>query len=140
MGPRLKLAALKVITGPMFSGKSEEADPPSEARPDRSPACRVLQARHRPALPPHGHRLAQRADARCGDGAQCRAPAPVALSAATRRRGNRIDEAQFFDSSLVQLTGELVHLGKRIILAGLDTTFTGDPFGPIPALWRLPTR
>jgi thymidine kinase len=48
-----------------------------------------------------------------------------------------IDEAQFFDSSIVQLTGELVHLGKRIVLAGLDTTFTGDPFGPIPALMAI---
>jgi thymidine kinase len=48
-----------------------------------------------------------------------------------------IDEAQFFDSSIVQLTVELVHLGKRIVLAGLDTTFTGDPFGPIPALMAI---
>jgi thymidine kinase len=37
----------------------------------------------------------------------------------------------------VQLTVELVHLGKRIVLAGLDTTFTGDPFGPIPALMAI---
>ena len=37
----------------------------------------------------------------------------------------------------MQLTGELVHLGKRIVIAGLDTTFTGDPFGPIPALMAI---
>jgi thymidine kinase len=48
-----------------------------------------------------------------------------------------IDEAQFFDAAIVQLTGELVHLGKRIVLAGLDTTFTGEPFGPIPALMAI---
>jgi thymidine kinase len=48
-----------------------------------------------------------------------------------------IDEGQFFDQAIVQLTVELVHLGKRIILAGLDTTFTGDPFGPIPALMAI---
>jgi thymidine kinase len=48
-----------------------------------------------------------------------------------------IDEAQFLDHSIVQLAGELVHLGKRVILAGLDTTFTGDPFGPIPALMAI---
>ena len=48
-----------------------------------------------------------------------------------------IDEAQFFDQSIVQLVEELVHLGKRILLAGLDTTFTGDPFGPIPALMAI---
>src|ERR1017187_9055762 len=48
-----------------------------------------------------------------------------------------IDEGQFFDQSIVQLVGELVHLGKRILIAGLDTTFTGDPFGPIPALMAI---
>jgi thymidine kinase len=48
-----------------------------------------------------------------------------------------IDEAQFFDAGIVQLTAELVDLGKRIVLAGLDTTFTGDPFGPIPALMAI---
>jgi thymidine kinase len=48
-----------------------------------------------------------------------------------------IDEAQFFDPAIVQLTTELVHLGKRVLVAGLDTTFTGDPFGPIPALMAI---
>jgi thymidine kinase len=45
-----------------------------------------------------------------------------------------IDEAQFFDPSLVRFSLELMHLGKRIIIAGLDTTFTGEPFPPIPDL------
>ena len=48
-----------------------------------------------------------------------------------------IDEAQFFEQSIVQLAGELVHMGKRVLIAGLDTTFTGDPFGPIPALMAM---
>jgi thymidine kinase len=48
-----------------------------------------------------------------------------------------IDEAQFFDANIVQLATELVHLGKRILIAGLDTTFTGEPFGPIPALMAI---
>ncbi len=48
-----------------------------------------------------------------------------------------IDEAQFFDTGIVQLSTELVHLGKRILVAGLDTTFTGDPFGPMPALMAI---
>jgi thymidine kinase len=48
-----------------------------------------------------------------------------------------IDEGQFFDPGILQLTVELVHLGKRIVLAGLDTTFTGEPFGPIPALMAV---
>jgi thymidine kinase len=48
-----------------------------------------------------------------------------------------IDEGQFFDQAIVHFTGELVHMGKRIVIAGLDTTFTGDPFGPIPALMAI---
>ena len=48
-----------------------------------------------------------------------------------------IDEAQFFDASLVSLANELVRLGRRVILAGLDTTFTGEPFAPIPDLLAI---
>ena len=48
-----------------------------------------------------------------------------------------VDEAQFFDPLLVPLSLELMHLGKRVILAGLDTTFAGDPFPPIPDLLAI---
>jgi len=48
-----------------------------------------------------------------------------------------VDEAQFFDPSLVPLSLELIHLGKRVILAGLDTTFAGEPFPPIPDLLAI---
>jgi thymidine kinase len=48
-----------------------------------------------------------------------------------------IDEAQFLDEGIVALTLELVHLGKRVVIAGLDTTFNGEPFGPIPALMAI---
>jgi thymidine kinase len=48
-----------------------------------------------------------------------------------------VDEAQFLNESLVGLANELVHLGKRVILAGLDTTFAGRPFAPIPELLAI---
>ena len=48
-----------------------------------------------------------------------------------------IDEAQFFDDGIVPLTMELVHMGKRVLIAGLDTTFNAEPFGPIPALMAI---
>ena len=48
-----------------------------------------------------------------------------------------IDEAQFFDESIIPLAVELVHHGKRVLVAGLDTTFTAEPFGPIPALMAI---
>ena len=48
-----------------------------------------------------------------------------------------LDEAQWFDPSIVPLAMELVHLGKRVIIAGLDTTFAAEPFGPIPNLMAV---
>ena len=48
-----------------------------------------------------------------------------------------IDEAQFFDELLVGLAMELVEAGKRVVLAGLDTTFAGEPFAPMPALMAI---
>lgn len=45
-----------------------------------------------------------------------------------------IDEAQFFDAEIVNVVNELAAMGKRVIVAGLDTDFRGEPFGPMPAL------
>ena len=45
-----------------------------------------------------------------------------------------VDEAQFFDRSIVDVCGSLADAGKRIIVAGLDTDFRGEPFGPVPLL------
>ena len=48
-----------------------------------------------------------------------------------------IDEAQFFDESLIQVAQELADKGKRVIIAGLDTDYMGKPFGPIPGLMAI---
>jgi thymidine kinase len=45
-----------------------------------------------------------------------------------------IDEAQFFDSELINVCNELANQGIRVIIAGLDMDFRGFPFGPIPGL------
>lgn len=45
-----------------------------------------------------------------------------------------IDEAQFFDQGLVEVVQELANRGLRVIVAGLDMDFRGQPFGPMPAL------
>lgn len=45
-----------------------------------------------------------------------------------------IDEAQFFDDSIVEVCRELANSGIRVIVAGLDMDFAGKPFGPMPAL------
>ncbi|MDP5172844.1 MAG: thymidine kinase [Bacteroidia bacterium] len=45
-----------------------------------------------------------------------------------------IDEAQFFDDGIVTVAEELANRGIRVIVAGLDMDFRGNPFGPMPQL------
>jgi thymidine kinase len=45
-----------------------------------------------------------------------------------------IDEAQFFEQGIVELCQRLANGGVRVIIAGLDTDFRGEPFGPMPRL------
>ncbi len=45
-----------------------------------------------------------------------------------------IDEAQFFDDEIVQVCNDLANRGIRVIVAGLDMDFKGNPFGPMPSL------
>jgi thymidine kinase len=45
-----------------------------------------------------------------------------------------IDEAQFFDDAIVDICNKLANMGKRVIIAGLDMDYEGKPFGPMPNL------
>jgi len=45
-----------------------------------------------------------------------------------------IDEAQFFDDEIVRICNDLANKGVRVIVAGLDMDFKGNPFGPMPSL------
>ena len=45
-----------------------------------------------------------------------------------------IDEAQFFDDEIISVCNDLANSGIRVIVAGLDMDFKGNPFGPMPAL------
>ncbi|SDQ12833.1 thymidine kinase [Virgibacillus subterraneus] len=48
-----------------------------------------------------------------------------------------IDEVQFFDDNITAVADELANKGIRVITAGLDTDFRGEPFGPMPKLMAL---
>ncbi len=48
-----------------------------------------------------------------------------------------IDEAQFYDDTLVTVAQTLASRGVRVIIAGLDTDYLGHPFGPMPALMAI---
>src|ERR1700678_2782152 len=128
---------LEVITGPMFSGKSEELI----RRLKRARIARQRVACFKPDIDLRYHRTAI-----ASHSAQTHEAVTIANVTQLRHaiydqlpdvEVIGIDEAQFLDGSIVQLTIELVHLGKRILVAGLDTTFTGEPFGPIPALMAI---
>ena len=48
-----------------------------------------------------------------------------------------IDEAQFFDNGIVDVCNQLANNGIRVIVAGLDMDYLGNPFGPIPNLMAV---
>jgi len=51
-----------------------------------------------------------------------------------------LDEVQFLDDDVIALCDELAMEGKRVIVAGLDMDFRGEPFGPVPALMARAER
>ena len=128
---------IEVITGPMFSGKSEELI----RRLKRARIARQRVACYKPDIDLRYHRTAIASHSSQTHEA-CTVTNVEHLKAALFPQLQEvdvigIDEAQFFDASIIPLAVELVHLGKRILIAGLDTTFANEPFGPVPALMAL---
>lgn len=48
-----------------------------------------------------------------------------------------VDEAQFFDASVIEVCSQLADAGTRVIVAGLDMDFMGNPFGPMPGIMAI---
>lgn len=137
MAPPPVPGRIEVITGPMFSGKSEELI----RRLKRARIARQRVLCFKPDIDLRYHR-----ESIASHSAQTHEALTVAnverMREALSAELNQVDvigvdEAQFLDASIVPLALELVHLGKRVVLAGLDTTFSGEPFGPIPALLAI---
>jgi thymidine kinase len=136
---------IEVITGPMFSGKSEELI----RRLKRARIARQRVACYKPDIDLRYHRTAIASHSSQTHDAVTVTPTSDRLREdlfAPNDDGQAkidevdligIDEVQFFDAAIIPLALELVHLGKRVILAGLDTTFANEPFGPVPALMAL---
>lgn len=128
---------IEVITGPMFSGKSEELI----RRLKRARIARQRVACYKPDIDLRYHRTAIASHSSQTHDATTVATVEDLKAALFPQLGEidviGIDEAQFFDTRLIPLSVELVHLGKRVVMAGLDTTFNAEPFGPIPALMAI---
>ncbi len=129
--------SLEVIVGSMFSGKSEELI----RRAKRSLIARRPVQVFKPAV---DDRFGTEA-VRSHDGDSFVA-IPVRTSADLRARIGAdtavvaIDEVQFFDAGIVDVCRQLVADGRRVVCAGLDLDFRGEPFGPVPALLALAER
>jgi thymidine kinase len=121
---------IEVVTGCMFSGKTEELI----RRLNRARIARQSVVVFKPKV---DVRYAETEVVSHGDG---RIPCvPVADASDILRlvgdaRVIGIDEAQFFDQSLVRVCNELADEGLRVIVAGLDQDYRGVPFEPIPQL------
>jgi thymidine kinase len=121
---------IEVICGSMFSGKTEELI----RRLKRAQFARQKVEIFKPAI-----------DVRFDDemvvshdSNEIRStPVPAAANIPMLAEGCdvvAIDEAQFFDDEIVRVCNDLANKGVRVIVAGLDMDFKGNPFGPMPNL------
>lgn len=126
-----------MITGPMFSGKSEELI----RRLKRARIARQRVACYKPDIDLRYHRTAIASHSQQTHDASTVATVEVLRATLFPRLEEievvGIDEVQFFSDEIIALAMELVHLGKRVVMAGLDTTFAGEPFGPVPNLMAI---
>ena len=122
---------IEVITGSMFCGKTDELI----RRLRRATIARQKVQVFKPAI---DNRYAVEKVTSHAGGEYEALPVQNAAEIKTKLAPDStvvaIDEAQFFDASLIPLVQELADRGLRVIVAGLDTDFRGEPFGPMPTL------
>lgn len=128
---------IEVISGPMFSGKSEELI----RRLRRAAIARLRLQVFKPAVDD------RYSETDVVSHSQWRVPSVAVQDSAEvltrldpRTEVVGIDEAQFFDAGLPATCCHLAHLGKRVIVAGLDMDFRGVAFGPMPELLAIAER
>ncbi|HZD94523.1 MAG TPA: thymidine kinase [Candidatus Sulfotelmatobacter sp.] len=128
---RGNLGWIEVICGPMFSGKSEELI----RRLRRAEIARQRVQIFKPII---DHRYAadqivSHDDGRIhADAVNNATEVQAKLDLRTEVIG--IDEAQFLGEAMVDFVVRLADMGKRVVIAGLDTDYLGRPFHPMPEL------
>ncbi len=121
---------IEVICGSMFSGKTEELI----RRLKRAKFAKQKVEIFKPAIDKRYHEEMVVSH----DSNEIRStPVPSASTIRLLADGCDvvgIDEAQFFDDEIVTVCNDLANRGVRVIVAGLDMDFKGNPFGPMPNL------
>ena len=130
VNPKEQFGWIEVICGSMFSGKTEELI----RRLKRAQFAKQKVEIFKPNVD-------VRFDSNCvvsHDANEIRStPVPAASNIPLLSDGCDvvgIDEAQFFDDEIVAVCNALANRGVRVIVAGLDMDFKGNPFGPMPNL------
>ena len=124
---------IEVICGSMFSGKTEELI----RRLKRAQFARQNVEIYKPTIDTrYSESNVVSHDANSIKSMPVDAPDSILLLASDAEVVG-IDEAQFFDETLVSVCQQLSDAGKRVIVAGLDMDFLGKPFGPMPALMAI---
>jgi thymidine kinase len=122
--------SIEVITGSMFSGKTEELI----RRLRRSQIAGLKVEIFKPSLDiRYSETRIVSHDNKSIVSTPVDSPAAILLLTGDMDVVG-IDEAQFFDTSLIDTCTKLADDGIRVIVAGLDIDFMGNPFGPMPAL------
>lgn len=125
---------LEVIVGSMFSGKSEELI----RRVKRATIAKQKVLVFKPAL---DHRYGvEKVSAHNGASVACTPvvePEDILEQISPDTQVVAIDEIQFFPPPIIDVCKTLVQEGKRVIVAGLDQDFRGEPFGVVPILMSL---
>ncbi len=125
-----KVGWIEVISGCMFSGKTEELI----RRVNRALIAKQKVEIFKPRLDSRYHttNVVSHNDRKVKSTAVDFANDILLLSGNCHVVG--IDEAQFFDEEIVSVCNQLANQGKRVIVTGLDMDFEGKPFGPMPNL------
>lgn len=123
--------SIEVITGSMFSGKTDELI-------RRLVRARIAKQKVQVFKPAIDIRYAvEKVTSHTGSNFEA---IPILNASQVEARLDAdttvvaIDEAQFFDEEIIQITRRLADRGMRVIVAGLDMDFRGEPFGPMPVL------
>lgn len=126
---------MEVIAGSMFSGKTEEL----LRRVRRATIARKRVQVFKSHLDDRyaGLWAVSSHDRRTFDATPVDSSSQILLRLDPMAQVIAIDEVQFLDAGIVRVVSGLAERGRRVIMAGIDTDFRGEPFGPMPQLMAM---